>query len=147
MSSAFYQLKQGIERCCLRRVTVSHVKELPSRPAPTSPLPTLPNLLRDMTTHSSSVPKTPTEETYPSSPIAAESPRPAYHTGALRANPSRKSSFLLPLGRGALLPNAYGGNIFTDDSTQDLLVEMKSVPAAVWFDDDEEDMKENGIDI
>lgn len=116
---------------CLRRLTVSNVKDLPSRPAPTAPLPTLPN---HMTRHASSVPKTPTEEAYPSSPITSDPPA---QYGSLRAIPSRRSSFLLPL------ENAYGGNIPIYDTKKDLFMEMKDVPGA----EDEEDKKENGVEL
>lgn len=123
---------------CLRRLTVSNVKDLPSRPAPTAPLPTLPN---HMTRHASSVPKTPTEEAYPSSPITSDPPHPpAQYNGTLRANPSRRSSFLLPL------ENAYGGNIPIYDTKMDLFMEMKDVSGAEWYED-EEDKKENGAEL
>lgn len=127
------------------------MKELPSLPAPTSPLPTLPSLRIDLpiktNSYPSSLPMTPTEDAYPSSPIVADSPRATYHVGSLRANPSRKSSLLLPLAmaRVTLSPNAYGGNVSTD-SLNDNLTEEKNVPAAVWYDDDE-DMKENDGDV
>ncbi|KAF8484178.1 hypothetical protein JB92DRAFT_1611906 [Gautieria morchelliformis] len=149
----FFEALQSAARPKMaRRKTVSSPKDPPSFPAPTTPLPTVPTLHVDLPRgpYTPSAPITSTEDVYLSSPIAADPPRPAYHPGSLRANPARKSSFILPMGRGALLPSAHAGNIpdnnLKGDLDMDILMEVKISPAAVWSDD-EEIMKENGGDV
>lgn len=136
-----------------RRKTVSNVKDLPSLPAPTTPLPTIPghhiNVAQEI--HVSSTPITSVEDAYPSSPISCDTTRPAYHPGTLRSNPARKSSFLLPMfGRGALLPGAHAGTVIPKNSSPELekggYMEFKMAPPAVWSDD-EVDMKDNDGDV
>ncbi|KAF8509607.1 hypothetical protein BU17DRAFT_98793 [Hysterangium stoloniferum] len=131
-------LNNGTRPKFARRKTVSHTPELPTFPAPTSPLPPLPNILLNVP--APIVPSTPLEEIIPSSPVVAESIAPPL--GTLRSNPARKSSLTLPVGRSPF-SSIHAVNV-PQNNDMEMLLEEKNRPINEWIED--AIMKENERD-